>query len=517
MNPEDQGELRVLSPGDLDAPARVVGWSLHQARQAVDRARAAQPAWAALPSPARLALLRRLSERFASHQETFARLLGVEVGKPLWEGAQEAKLLAAKVDSTLEQGLRLVEPHRPQSIDGEWRYRPHGVMVVLGPFNFPVHLPNGHILPALAVGNTVIFKPSELTPSIGELYARCFAEAGFPPGVFQVVPGERTVGAFLSGEAEIDGVLFTGSTEVGMAIMAANAGKPGKILALELGGKNAALVFADADLDRAAYQIAYGAYTTAGQRCSSTSRCLVEASVIDRLQTRLAELARRLTVGHFDDPGAFMGPLISAPARERYLAALRDTAADAIVPPHEPLVAGKRGHYVSPSLHRVAARTKGNRYQERELFGPDLALYSFEDEGHALELANDTAYGLCASVFTSDRARFERPRRRAAGRGHQLEQPDRGGQRKAALRRHWQLRKSPAGRYLQQPVLRLAFGGLVWSERPDARAAGARAVDCGLRQGRRSYYCSTVTTGGACSSFSRSRPDWKSPSAPTRR
>jgi len=404
----DQGELRVLSPGDLDAPARIVGWSLDAARQTVDRAREAQPSWAGLPSEARLALLRRLRERFVAHEADFARLLGIEVGKPLWEGAEEAKLLAAKVDSTLDQGLRLIAPHRPQSVDGEWRYRPHGVMVVLGPFNFPVHLPNGHIVPALAVGNSVIFKPSELTPAIGELYARCFAEAGFPAHVFQVVPGERTVGAFLASEAEVDGVLFTGSTEVGAAITAANAGKPGKILALELGGKNAALVFADADLDRATYQIAYGAYVTSGQRCSSTSRCLAERSVVDQVQSKLADLARRLTVGYFEDPLAFMGPLISAAAKERTLAALKDTDADAIVPPGEVVVPGKRGHYVGPSLHRVAIRTAGNRYQERELFGPDIALYAFEDEEQALELANDTSYGLCASVFSSDRARFER-------------------------------------------------------------------------------------------------------------
>jgi len=281
-------------------------------------------------------------------------------------------------------------------------------MVVLGPFNFPVHLPNGHVIPALAVGNSVIFKPSELTPLLGALYAQCFAEAGFPQNVFQVIQGERTVGAYLSSEAEVDGVLFTGSTQVGAAIAEANAGKPGKILALELGGKNAALVFADADLDRAAYQIAYGAYVTAGQRCSSTSRCLVEHSALDRMQLKLAELARRLTIGHFEDPGTFAGPLISAPARERFLKALRDTGAEAIVAPGESEVTGKRGHYVRPSLHRVAARARGNQYQEQELFGPDIALYTFEDEGQAVELANDTSYGLCASVFTSDRARFER-------------------------------------------------------------------------------------------------------------
>jgi len=404
----DQGELRVFSPGDLDAPPRVVVWSLAEARQAVARARAAQPAWARRPLAERLALLLALRERFVAHEADFARWLGVEVGKPLWEGTQEARLLPNKIDVTLEQGLRLVETHRSEGFDGEWIYRPHGVMVVLGPFNFPVHLPNGHILPALALGNTVLFKPSELTPMVAELYARCFAEAGFPEHVFQVIQGERSAGAFLSGEAEVDGVLFTGSFGVGTAIARANAHRPGKILALELGGKNAGLIFADADLDRAAYQVAFGAYVTAGQRCSSTSRCLVERRVLGEIQVKLVELAKRARVGHFEDPQAFAGPLISARAKESYLTALGDSGAEALVAPEEAQVPGKRGHYLRPSLHRVATRVTGNRYQEQELFGPDIALYSFEDEAEAVRLANDTSYGLCASMFTSDRTRFER-------------------------------------------------------------------------------------------------------------
>jgi succinylglutamic semialdehyde dehydrogenase len=404
----DQGELRVASPGDLDAAPRVFAWSLGAARSAVQRAREAQPGWERTPLPDRLALLRRLRDRFTAHEGDFARLLGVEVGKPLWEGIQEARLLANKVEVTLDQGLQLVAPHRPPGIDGEWVYRPHGVLAVLGPFNFPVHLPNGHVLPALALGNTVVFKPSELTPEVGQLYDGCFVEAGFPAGVFQVVQGERSVGEYLSGEAAVDGVLFTGSVAVGAAIARANASRPGRILALELGGKNAALVFGDADLDRAAYQIAYGAYVTAGQRCSSTSRCLVERGVAAELQSRLADLARRLRVGHFEDPQAFAGPLVSATAKESYLAAVRASGAEPIVAPAEAAVTGKRGHYLRPSLHRVERRVQGNRYQEAELFGPDLALYVFDDEPGAVQLANDTSFGLCASVFTSDRSRFER-------------------------------------------------------------------------------------------------------------
>ena len=405
------GELRVHSPGDLDGPERVFPWSLDVASAAVDRARAAQPAWEALGQAQRLDFLRKLRERFVAHKDDFALLLGIEVGKPLWEGAQEAQLLVGKIDATLAHGLQLVAPHRlGDGAAGEWRARAHGVLAVLGPFNFPVHLPNGHIVPALALGNTVVFKPSELTPACGALYAQCVAEAGFPAGVCQVVQGERTLGAYLSGEAAVDGVLFTGSVSVGNAIARANADKPGKILALELGGKNAAIVFADTDLDRAAYQIAFGGYVTAGQRCSSTSRCLVDRSVLDALQAKLAALARGLTVGPFEAPGTFMGPLITAEARERFLAQLRGAGpnAEPIVAPRETSLPGKRGHFVRPSLHRVEAWRPAEPYQAQELFGPDIALHGFDSEDEAVALANGTRFGLCAAVYSADRARFER-------------------------------------------------------------------------------------------------------------
>ncbi len=402
------GELSVHSPGDLAAPPRVFPWSRAAAESAVARARSAAPAWGRTKLEDRLALLKALRARFVARKDAFAHLLAAEVGKPLWEGAQEAQLLPAKIDSTLEEGLRLVAPHRPPGVDGEWRYRPHGVLAVIGPFNFPVHLPNGHIVPALALGNTVIFKPSELTPALGALYGQCVAEAGFPEGVFQIVQGERSVGEYLSQDAEVDGILFTGSVAVGNAIARANADKPGKLLALELGGKNAALVFDDADLERAAYQVAFGGYVTAGQRCSSTSRVLVQRATVDAFQRRLAALCERAVVGHPEDPKTFLGPLVSAAAKARYLAALQKATGQAVVAPSEASVAGKRGHYVRPSVHRVEKVLPGDAYQTQELFGPDIAVYAFDSAEEATELANATDFGLCASVFTQDRARFER-------------------------------------------------------------------------------------------------------------
>ncbi|MHB8420280.1 MAG: aldehyde dehydrogenase family protein [Myxococcales bacterium] len=411
--PAAEGTLRSVSPADTSDRLGEFPWSLAAAREAVAAAREAQPAWAALPLTARAAALERLRASFAARQEVLATAIAREVGKPLWEARSEAALLPAKIASTLGEGLRLVETRRPEGVDGEWRFRPHGVVAVLGPFNFPAHLPNGHVVPALLLGNSVVMKPSEKTPAVGALYAAAVAEAGLPPGVFGLVQGERHVGEWLSAEAPVDGVLFTGSLAVGSAIARANAGRPGTILALELGGKNAAVVCADADLDLAAYAVAFGAFATAGQRCSSTSRCVVRREVLDAFAAKLSALASRVQVGHWQRPDVFTGPLISEQARGAFLGALREGEAEGA----ERLVeggafddggGGKRGFYVRPGVHLVRRRLAESRYQRDELFGPDVALYPVESDEEALAVANDSRFGLCASVFTRERASFDR-------------------------------------------------------------------------------------------------------------
>jgi succinylglutamic semialdehyde dehydrogenase len=402
------GELTSRSPADLDDIVGVFSYSVAVAEQAVARARSAQPAWARRPLAERLTLIQALRARFVARAGELAVLLSREVGKPRWEAAQEASLLAAKVDSFMAEGLPLVQGRAPPGAAGEWRFRPHGVLAVLGPFNFPVHLPNGHVVPALALGNTVVFKPSELTPAVGALYGRCLLEAGFPEGVFNLVQGERQVGAHLSAAADVDGVLFTGSVATGTAIASANANKPGKILALEMGGKNAALVFDDANLAQAVYQVAYGAFATAGQRCASTSRCLVQRSLLPRFTEALVRLAAGLRVGHFSED-VFMGPLISAQARERFLSTVRqakEQGAEALLQP-EICTASRSGYYLRPSVHLIRTRMADSRYQRDELFGPDVALYAFDDDEEALALANDSPFGLVASVFCQGRERFE--------------------------------------------------------------------------------------------------------------
>jgi len=249
-----RAEIESVNPGrttDIVGRFPVSGAAVDDA---VAAAREAGPGWSGLPQRARSAVLRRFARLVRDESEGLARLITREMGKPLWEARQEVALVARKVDVTLGPGLHRVQAFTAAD-GGVCRFRPQGTLAVLGPFNFPVHLPNGHIVPALAVGNTVVFKPSETTPAVGLRYARLLHRAGCPRGVFNMVVGDGQTGEALARHAGVDGVLFTGSSVVGQRLAALLAGTPGKLLALEMGGKNAAVVLADADLRRAVREL----------------------------------------------------------------------------------------------------------------------------------------------------------------------------------------------------------------------------------------------------------------------
>lgn len=408
------GVLRAVSPSDLDDVIGEVPFERALADEAVEAARRAQPAWEALGLEGRIAHLRRFQAVLAAHEDDIAAFIAREMGKPRREGKVEAKAMVAKIDIAINEGLGLT-PDRQLDKKLSWRYRPHGVVSVIGPFNFPLHLPHGHIVPALLAGNTVVFKPSEVTPHTGLLYARLVDEAGLPAGVVNVVPGDGATGARLASGEGIDAVLFTGSYEVGAAIMAANARRPGRMLALELGGKNAAVVLADAPFDKAVVDVVLSAFSTTGQRCTCVSRLIVERAIADRFIEALARATARVVVGHADDPAAFCGPLATAGARQKFAAAQAAAEAEGsrlIGPAHAgPDVSWQgrqvRGHYVTPRLRRVERVDPASGYQRGEIFGPDLAVYVADDLDHAVALANDTDYGLAAGVWAADEARFE--------------------------------------------------------------------------------------------------------------
>lgn len=410
VGPTD-GELRIQSPADANDVTAVHPISNGAVDAAVAAARSAFPAWRRLTLAERAAFLRRYQERLRAHREDLAVILAREVGKPLWEARTEVDAMIGKVDLTLGEGMRYTEDRALPDLPGEIRYRPHGVIAVIGPFNFPGHLPNGQFLPALALGNTVVHKPSERTPSIATWIARCFDEAGLPKGVFNVVQGLGAAGGALATHRDVDGVMFTGSVAVGRRLLASQADRIDRIIALELGGKNASIVLDDCSLERTARAIAFSAYVTAGQRCSATSRVIVTQGVARALIDRLAEIARGLQVGYPLDEGIFMGPVISDQSRSQLLAALRSAERhgfEAVVPGGAVEVPGRAGHYVAPALHVATnANTVAPGYSDSELFAPALSVHVVQNLEEALQLANDTWSGLTAGVFTASREAFE--------------------------------------------------------------------------------------------------------------
>lgn len=410
--PRPEHELTIHSPADVADRVAVHPIEASHVDDAVEAARQAFPAWRRLSRARRVELLRAYQGRLSAHAEDIALTLAREVGKPLWEARGEVRAMRAKVDVSVTEGAALTAPCAVDTLPGEIRYRPHGVLAVIGPFNFPGHLPNGQIVPALLEGNTVVHKPSEKTPSTATWMARCFDEAGFPPGTVNVVQGEGAAAERLATHEGIDGVLFTGSAEVGKRIVMANAANVGRLIALELGGKNASIVHEDADLEHAARQIAFAGYVTAGQRCSATSRVIAVGRAAEPLAERLAELARGVRVGYPLDDGVFSGPMIRRGARDALLEAQQrgsQLGFETWVEGRPVQVAGHEGWYMSPALHRApdpGAEVAG--YTDQELFGPDLVLYAVEDFEQALAVADRTRYGLVASVFTQRRDILER-------------------------------------------------------------------------------------------------------------
>lgn len=406
------GELVVASPADTRDVIARYAWSRSQLDDAVAAARSAYPAFRRLGEPARRELLYAYQGKLREHRELLALTLAREVGKPLWEAKTEIDAMIAKVDLSLGEGARYTASETLATLPGEIRHAPLGVVAVIGPFNFPGHLPNGQIVPALLTGNTVVHKPSEKTPCTATLIARCMHEAGMPEGVFNVVQGDGSVGALLSEHAGVDGVLFTGSVAVGRRIAQANAARPDRLIALELGGKNASIALDDCDLERTARAIVFAAFVTTGQRCTATSRLFVTRGVAERLIARIAELARGLRIGYILEPDVFMGPVISAAARDAVLAAQSKARAGGF----ENVVTGaalqidhQHGFYVRPSIVRAErAQLEVPGYTDTELFGPDLAVHVVRDEEHALELASRSRFGLTAGVFTRSREAFER-------------------------------------------------------------------------------------------------------------
>lgn len=373
------------------------------AAAAVARARAAARGWATTPLSARIAIARAFKSRMEAEAEALARLIALETGKPLWESRTEAASVAAKVEiSITAQAERAGEKvSEAGGVRQALRHKPHGVLAVLGPYNFPAHLPNGHIVPALLAGNALVFKPSEQTPAVADFMARLWAEAGLPDGVLNIVHGGGDVGRELAA-ADIDGLLFTGSAHVGAALARQFADTPQRILALEMGGNNPLVAWDIDNVDAAAALVVQSAFLSAGQRCTNARRLILND---DRLAEAVLALADRLIVGApFDDPQPFMGPVISntaADGLERGWAQLQAAGGRVL----RPLV---RARADRPFLSPAVIDMTGCAPFDDELFGPVLQIIRVADWDAAMQAANATRFGLAAGLIGGDAALFDR-------------------------------------------------------------------------------------------------------------
>jgi succinylglutamic semialdehyde dehydrogenase len=416
-HPSDpNGEWVAKSPANFSDLLGTYRYSYASIDDAVGAARIAFDFWRKKKPAERAIYLKAYQEALKKRHDEYSEAIAREVGKPLWESKTEIAAMIGKVDITLQDAMKFVGDYELSNVMentlGACRYRPLGVMAVIGPFNFPGHLPNGHIVPALMTGNTVVFKPSEKTPLSGQIMAECFAEAGLPPGVFNVIQGEKEVGRRLCVHEKVDGVLFTGSYEVGTRIKQDTLTQHWKLLALEMGGKNPAIVWDDADFDVAIHETLVGAFLTAGQRCSATSRIIVHTKILDQFINAFHDRAKAFSIGHpLDNP--FMGPLVEAGAVDRYMKFLGIASREGceIVMRGKALDVGVQGNYVTPSICWVKnAQLENSRksvYQQNEMFAPNVAILGVSSIEEAIAQANCTQYGLVASVFTRNRGIYD--------------------------------------------------------------------------------------------------------------
>jgi succinylglutamic semialdehyde dehydrogenase len=367
--------------------------------ETVARARRAWPAWAAQPLSTRMELVRRFANEVRKDAEPLATMIARETGKPMWEARTEVESVINKVEISIRAYAdRTAQRKLDNAMQGtaSLRHKPHGVMAVLGPYNFPAHLPNGHIVPALIAGNAIVFKPSEKTPATAELLVKCFHRAGISAAVVQLLIGGPTEGQALVAHEGIDGVLFTGSAHTGIAINRKLATRPDKIVALEMGGNNPLVVWDTPMITDAAAIVVQSAFTSAGQRCTAARRLIVKRSMYEPLMTEVKRLADRIIVGGpFDDPTPFMGPVIDNYAADGltesflYLLSHGGKAIKHLIRPRDDLP------FLSPAIIDVSGVKEK---PDVELFGPLLQVSQADELDEAIAEANNTRFGLSASL-----------------------------------------------------------------------------------------------------------------------
>jgi acyl-CoA reductase-like NAD-dependent aldehyde dehydrogenase len=392
--------LKVIEPATEQVLREVPRAEPEDADRAVARAKAAFPAWRAITPAERAAVLRRLAAVIAEELEPLAQLEARNVGKPISDARDEVGMVAHVFDYFAGAPERLLGHTIPVAGGVDMTFRePLGVVALIVPWNFPLPIASWKVAPALAAGNTIVLKPAELTPLTALELERIVLEAGLPEGVLNVVVGPgRTAGERLVEHPDVAKIAFTGSTEVGRRI-GELAARSIKRVTLELGGKSANIVFADADLERAAAAAPIAMFGNAGQDCCARSRILVERSALDRFMAALETAVKALRVGDPLDAQTQMGPLISADQRAK-VASYVDEGAPVAIRGSAP---SGPGFWFPPTVLAPVANT--DRAAREEIFGPVATVIPFEDEAEAVRLANDTIYGLSGSIWTSNAGR----------------------------------------------------------------------------------------------------------------
>lgn len=374
---------------------------------AIAAARGAFSKWESCDYAARYAVVESFKSLISGSQEELAVFIAKETGKALWDARSEVAAVVAKLTYAHESFVERTGMKSRTSPVGvaSVRHRPHGVMAVYGPYNFPAHLPNGHIMPALLAGNTIVFKPSEQTPMVAEWMVKKWEEAGLPAGVLNLVQGEKEAGMALARGA-VDGILFTGSSATGKAIHAQLGGRPEILLALEMGGNNPLIVSNVSDIRAAVYETILSAFTGTGQRCTCARRLILpEWAGCDDFITALVASAAGLVVGAYDEtPPPFMGPVISMREAERLLAAqhmLESKGGNILL---RMKLLRENLPFVSAAIIDV---TDAQAVPDEEYFGPLLQLYRVKNLESAVAVANDTRFGLSAAILTDKEAEYQ--------------------------------------------------------------------------------------------------------------
>ncbi|MBU3020786.1 succinylglutamate-semialdehyde dehydrogenase [Aestuariibacter sp. A3R04] len=389
----DPAKNQIIWEG-LSASEAQVDKAIHAARQAA-------PAWAAQTFDARLAIIKAYGELLTENKPALTKIIAKETGKPEWETATEVGAMIGKIgisEKAYHERTGTVENPMPVG-QAFIRHKPHGVVAVFGPYNFPGHLPNGHIVPALMAGNTIVFKPSDLTPMVAEFMVQLWEKAGLPAGVLNLVQGEVDTGKALASHPGIDGLFFTGSSRTGKILHEQFAGHPGKILALEMGGNNPLIVKDVADTDAAVHDIVQSAFVTSGQRCTCSRRLFLPAGAEgDKILTRLIEVTKNIKVGEYDaEEQPFMGAMISANAANMMVKAQAELIALGGKVLLELTQPDTSKGFATPGIIDVTGMLES--LPDEEHFGPLLKVIRYSDFDTAIEEANNTRYGLSAGFL----------------------------------------------------------------------------------------------------------------------